>query len=307
MNSRILACALACLAMSAASAHAHGVAGDRIFPATLNVDDPAVADELAIPTVTWQRNGVAADGSGPSNEYDVNVTFAKRITDHFGVSIQLGHNFFDVMNGKSMNGWQNIRIGAKYQAYVNPEHELLVSVGVLRELPRTGTASIGSDSVGTTTPTLYFGKGLGDLPIGGLRPLAITGTAGVAISDKTPNATGNGGHENRFAGGLTVQYSIPYLESQVKNHGLPGWIGGLTPLVEIAYSSPISRPSTQPMQLLIAPGVVYSADTWQFAVEALIPANRNTGTNVGVIAEFHLYLDDILPRSLGTPVVNWFR
>jgi hypothetical protein len=28
---------------------AHGVAGDRFFPATLAVDDPAVADELSLP------------------------------------------------------------------------------------------------------------------------------------------------------------------------------------------------------------------------------------------------------------------
>ena len=56
------------------------------------------------------------------------------------------------------------------------------------------------------------------------------------------------------------------------------------------------------MQLTFAPGVVYSGVTWQFAVEALIPGNRNTGRNVGVIAEFHMFLDDIFPHSLGKPI-----
>ena len=30
----------------------------------------------------------------------------------------------------------------------------------------------------STTPTMYFGKGFGDLPIGCLRPFALTGTLG---------------------------------------------------------------------------------------------------------------------------------
>lgn len=288
---------------------AHGIAGDRIFPATLNVDDPAVADELALPNVASTRSGVDANGNGPTQQTDVNATYAKRITDTFGVSVQLGHSFYDVANAKSRNGWQDLTVGAKYQAYVNAQHEILVSVGVSRELPHTGSAQAGADTVGHTTPTVYFGKGLGDLPVAALRPFAITGTAGYQISDKKPSSidTTNGGYENRFVGGLTLQYSIPYLQSQVHHYDLPSWVDKLTPLVEVSYSSPVTRPSTQPMQLMISPGVVYSEDSWQFAVEALIPANRNTGTNVGVIAELHFFLDDIFPHSLGAPVVNWFH
>ncbi|MBV8659576.1 MAG: hypothetical protein JO142_17275, partial [Burkholderiales bacterium] len=32
------------------TAHAHGIAGNRFFPGTLNFDDPAVADEFVITT-----------------------------------------------------------------------------------------------------------------------------------------------------------------------------------------------------------------------------------------------------------------
>jgi diacylglycerol kinase-like protein len=56
--------------------------------------------------------------------------------------------------------------------------------GVIREFPRTGSPVLGNNDVGTTTPTLYWGKGLGDLPIGWLRPLAITGTIGYQYADK---------------------------------------------------------------------------------------------------------------------------
>ncbi len=309
-SARRAALAVSCLLSATSfSAMAHGIAGDRIFPATLTVDDPAVADELALPTVTYTRSGVDANGVGPTSQIDVNASYAKRITDRLGVSVQLGQSFYDVANAKGRNGWQDITVGAKYQAYVNAPHEVLVSLGVTRELPHTGSAQTGADTVGNTKPTLYFGKGMGDLPVQALRPFAITGTVGYQVSDKKPSSvdTTNGGYENRIVGGLTLQYSIPYLQSQVHHYDLPGWAEKLTPIVELSYSSPVTRPSTVPMQLMIAPGVVYSEDSWQFAVEALIPANRNTGTNVGVIAELHFFLDDIFPKSLGRPVVDWFR
>jgi hypothetical protein len=34
-----------------ANAFAHCIVGNRFFPATLNVDDPCVADELSLPTI----------------------------------------------------------------------------------------------------------------------------------------------------------------------------------------------------------------------------------------------------------------
>ena len=43
------------------------------------------------------------------------------------------------------------------------------------------------------------------------------------------------------------------------------------------------------------------------SVEALIPGNKQTGSHVGVIAQFHLYFDDLFPNSLGKPIVNWWN
>jgi hypothetical protein len=44
------------------------------------------------------------------------------------------------------------------------------------------------------------------------------------------------------------------------------------------------------------------ADTWQIALEALIPINAASGHNVGAVAELHFFLDDIFPDSLGKPL-----
>jgi len=46
-----LSAAIFLLAHSRAEAHA--VCGNRIFPATLGIDDPGVGDELALPTLTY--------------------------------------------------------------------------------------------------------------------------------------------------------------------------------------------------------------------------------------------------------------
>ena len=64
-------------------ASAHCFVGARFLPATLTVDDPCVADELSLPTVSWLHNG-----DHPSaGEVDLSAEFSKRITDTFGVSV----------------------------------------------------------------------------------------------------------------------------------------------------------------------------------------------------------------------------
>ena len=92
-----------------------------------------------------------------------------------------------------------------------------------------------------------------------------------------------------------------------KDFGLPEWVNRLTPLVEVAWSSPASRPNQGSTQYLIAPGIAYTAETYAVTVEALIPGNKQTGSHLGVIAQFHLYFDDLFPTSLGKPIVNWWN
>jgi hypothetical protein len=56
----------------------------------------------------------------------------------------------------------------------------------------------------------------------------------------------------------------------------------------------------------IQPGAVYITGTYQVAVEAVIPLNGASGHGVGVIASLDLYLDDLLPDTLGKPLFNPF-
>jgi hypothetical protein len=52
--------------------------------------------------------------------------------------------------------------------------------------------------------------------------------------------------------------------------------------------------------------VVYITGTYQVAVEAIIPLNGASGHGIGVIASLDLYLDDLIPNTLGKPIFNPF-
>ena len=327
MTRTILAAAAAGLSalLAGQAAHAHAIAGPRVFPVTLTIDDPGVADEASLPTFSYQRLPDDPD-TGHGFQYNIAGEFNKRITEHLGVGVTGGYTVRTQQQGKTQTGFQNLNVTLKYQAWVNGPHEAILSVGVIRELARTGTAHIGADQYGSTTPTAYFGKGFGDVPIPALRPFAVTGTIGFTVADKKlkaingggadlgANAQGgvtglaaqqfNTGYANRLVGGLSVQYSMPYLRAQVRDLGLPEFFNRLTPLVEVAYSSPAGRPSNLGTQVVVAPGVIYGADSYQVGLEALIPANRASGKFVGVVTQLHLFFDDLFPTSLGKPLFN---
>jgi hypothetical protein len=299
---------------------AHGFAGPHMFISTVLIDDPNVADEASLPTFTFlpQPN----DGGSAPGLYSMEFEFDKRITENFGFSLHDGYQWLRTPGAKTANGWENLELGLKYKFYVNPEHEFMFSAGVFREFARTGAtgangAMLDIDDSSSTTPTIFWGKGLGDLPIGFLRPLAITGTLGYTIADKKLKVTGidpdsgdplfNNGTSNRWSGGLSLQYSMRYLQSQVRDFGLPEFVNRLTPVIEVAWSSPASKPNQDATQYLIGAGINYTAQGYAVTVEALIPGNKQTGSHVGVIAQLHLYFDDLFPTSLGKPIVGWWH
>ncbi len=318
-----LVCLAAALptALTPISALAHAVAGARIFVPTLTMDDPGVADEASLPTIQYQRSG-ANGGPGPTHEVDLGFEYDKRLTEFFGFAINDGWNIFQTDHAKTQTGFPNLTITAKYTFYINAEHEFIASIGVQREFGGTATLHTGGDKYGATAPTLYAGKGLGDLPIGLARGLALTGelsyaitdvkVKGSTVADPDTGATSvsyNLGSNNQWSGGISLQYSFPYLKAQVKDFGLPAFFNHLIPALEITWSSPSGSVTAGASggagtQLMYAPGVFYLADTWDIGIEALIPGNKATGTNVGAIAQFHLFLDDIFPHSLGKPIFD---
>jgi hypothetical protein len=299
----------------------HTIVGNRVFPATLAIDDPGVNDEFTAPLFTYATN---PDGS---SEYDFGFAWQKTITADLSFSI--GDTFTHLTNTVkpdgtigTLNGWHNIETQLKYQLYVNPEHEFIVSVAGSVEWGHTGDVGIGfADPFSSITAKAFVGKGFGDVEAEWLRPIAVTGEIDYTWST----------HPNDFlfdpiadtltvtqtptvlTYGATLQYSLLYMNANV--HEVPEFFRNLIPTLEVAFATPVSN--IGPSVLGATPGTHETTGTWGPAVyylgrlgpiafelgaRALIPINHASGRHVGAIAILDFFLDDIFPDTIGKPL-----
>jgi hypothetical protein len=147
-----------------------------------------------------------------------------------------------------------------------------------------------------------------------LRPFALTGTLGVEIprhgSTTTTSTDPDTGavvtdverNPHVLQLGLALQYSIPYLQSVVKDVGLGSPWNRMTPVLEFTAQKPLDRVDDRRWTGSINPGVLWTGRQVQFGLEAVIPINRASGRGVGWLAQLHFFLDDIFPQTLGKPL-----
>jgi hypothetical protein len=301
--------ALAIAQLLAAGAFAHGVVGKRFFPATLAVEDPFVADELSLPTYSYQRFGSSGDEPATSQSAFA-FDYTKRITPDFGIGI--GGTFLQLrpQGGGTTSGWDNFALSAKYQFYQNPDREAIVSAGIDWDIGHSGSSRVGAETFSTVTPALFFGKGFGDLPESAkmLRPFAITGQLGYSIPSRSSTTTVNDDgatfveqHPNNLVWGFALEYSIPYLQSYVEDMGWREPFNRLIPIVEFNFTTALNRGQSGTTGT-INPGILWAGQAVQIGIEAMIPINSRSGSRTGVIAQLHFYLDDIFPASIGKPL-----
>src|SRR5438046_5017805 len=106
-------------------AYGHGFAGARFFPATLSTDDPFVADELSLPTVSTIRT----PDNGRTRETDISVDIAKRITPQFGIEIGETLTALNPREGRAANGFGNLESAGKQQVLTNDAHDAIAYFG----------------------------------------------------------------------------------------------------------------------------------------------------------------------------------
>lgn len=287
----------ACMALCATlfftrSARAHGIVGERFFPPTVTTDDPFAADELALPTISYFKN----PGSPETKEIDAGFEFDKLILPSLALGVSDTHVFLKPTGQHSVNGWNNLDLSLKYQLWTSERHEAIVSVGVNAEIGGTGSKRTGRESTTTFKPTLFFGKGFGDLPesLGGLQPFAVTGSIGNTFPQK--------GNANALDWGFALEYSLPYLHQHVKDIGLPKPFRDMIPLVEFAMQTTENRAGGGLTTGTINPGVLWESRYFQVGVEALIPVNSASGKHVGGIIQVWIFIDDLFPKVFGHPI-----
>ncbi len=297
-----------CAAFSAIAfqAQAHTIVGDRVFPATLTIDDPGVNDELALPAFSYMES-INPDGSPSTFNYSLGWEYAKTITADLGVSVGSAFNW---QTRPSAQGWSNIETQLKYVMWEDPKAEAIVATAVSYEWGNTGSpqsASLPSDPFSTLTFKVYGGKGFGDAAADWMKPFAITGEFDASFPMTATNADGSV-NPTSVTYGATLQYSLLYMNSHVQE--VPELFRRLIPTVEAIFTTPVSNfgpntPGNFPTNVttgVVGPAVYYIGQYFEVGVMAQAPINRESGAHLGVLAVIDFFLDDIAPDTLGKPL-----
>ena len=287
--------------LTPADTFAHGFAGDRFFPATLLTDDPFVADEMSLPTIT--RNPTALDRS---QEIDIGASISKTITPDIGITLSDQWKRLQPKGLPPATGFGALDAELDYQFFKNDPHEAVAMAGINTSFAHTGRVqALGAPDFTTVSPVLDFGKGFGDLPesMPWLRPFALTGNLSFDFPTKTES---NGAsNPNNFNYGFAFEYSLEYLQHHVKDVGLTAPFDRLIPIVEVSFTTPLNRVPEGQTIGTIQPGVIWAGDYMQVGAEAIIPANGDTGRGFGGLIQLHFYLDDLFPSTIGRPLLEF--
>jgi hypothetical protein len=302
-----MVCCFALVALTStlpAASFAHGVAGQRFFPTTFAVDDPFISDEFSVLYNSIKMNNEA--GGPQIQTTSLDVGYSKRIVPDFGIEVDESYQRLHTEGDGTVSGYGSLGVNAKYQFYTSDEHETILSVGVSDEIGNTGNHSV-SDPFSTISPAFYFGKGFGDLfnPSSFLRPLAVTGVLGLnfptskTTTDDTGTVTNN---PTTLTWAFTVQYSLMYLQSAVKDIGLGVPFNRMVAVVEFPMETCLNGDCKNQTTGTVNPGLTWIGKYTEVGIAAEIPMNPRSGAGTGVFVLFHLFIDDLFPKSIGRPI-----
>ncbi len=289
-------------------AMAHTIVGDRVFPATLAIDDPGVNDELALPVFSYLP-AANPDGTAGPQAFTLGGEYDKTITADLQLSIASEGVTFQ--RNPRATGVANIDVGAKYVLFQSPAHEFIVSGGLTVDIGGTGSrpnSAIPADQFTTFTPTLYVGKGFGALSSDWARPFAVTGSVTVSVPTVVHDPLDGSQVPTFVTYGGTVQYSLLYRNSFVEE--VPRAFNRLIPAFEASFRTPVANTgpfvdgdfSARDTTGIIGPSLYYVGSTFEVGVMAQVPINRASGLHPGVMAILDFFLDDIAPDTIGKPL-----
>ena len=277
-------------------AFAHAVCGDRIFPATLGIDDPGVGDELALPTLTY-----LPQNSSGAQEFDASFSYTKTIFPGFGLSVSDGPTWLR----PGGYGWGDVDTEAKYNFLCVPQWEFMASAGLDVTWAHTGTPNM-TNPFNTYTPVLDIGLGFGGLPksLNILRPLAVT----AELSETIPGQAWTDGNQNPTSlnWGFTIQYSLPYYNSHV-GRDRQRFLQASDPRhrIHLLEADLELRAGNRPDDRHDSAGRDLYGRHVAIRARSDRSDERRERPRVGVVGELHFFLDDIFPDSLGKPISKW--
>src|SRR6202023_178506 len=164
--------------------------GDRSFPSPLATTVPTAADFYNPPYFVRLPDTATTP---TTHEIDIPTTYSRLVSRDLAVFFTETLRILEDGDRGTRSGFENFVIGAQYQLYTNPEHQFVVTVGGTAAIGGTGAPGIAS-TFSTLTPTVYIGKGFGDLPdsMAWLRPLTVSATVAVAVPTESSTLTSLG-------------------------------------------------------------------------------------------------------------------
>lgn len=145
---RICTAALALAACGVSDpSHAHGIAGNRFFPGTLNFDDPAVADEFSITAGAVKH----PDDSGNVTDRGATISFARLLTPEVSIGFDSGFIRRDWGSARQP-GATGSDLVLKSRLYEDDLNETLVAGSLIYGLPQTGAKRLGASTSATISP-----------------------------------------------------------------------------------------------------------------------------------------------------------
>jgi len=255
---------------------AHGMVGKRFFPATLAVEDPFPTDELTLLAPSYSK-------SLDEKERSLGFGMQKQLGPNMAISIEGEYLSINPNEGDTEKGFANPEITLTYAMFRSPEQELILSTALGLEPGGVGSAHVGAEEESNIIPAFLFGKGLGNLPdpLSYLRPLAFTGRIGLSVPiNESPNHS-----DSTFEYGLVMEYSIPYLQSFVKDVGIPRPFNKMLPVIEFTYAGHHGEGTG-----FVNPGIIWAGKTVGLGIEANIPVHNKAEKDVGVSGLIHIFL-----------------
>ena len=266
--------ALAALLPVSQAGLAHGYAGDRYFPPTIDIDDPFAAAESHVHA--GKRPG------DPERSSVIGAGFGLEPVDGFGIGLDTAHRSPNPNLSPAKDGFDNAILTLKKELVIDDAHEYAITAALVTEVG--GTGSEGASGHSTFAPTLFYAKGFGDLPdrLRLLRPFAVTGVLAAELPT-------DAARPKMLNWGFTVQYSLLYLQSHVGAFGLSAPFDRLVAVVEFPVKTCLDRGCSGQTSGTWNPGVVWVGKGFNLAFEAVQPLNSRSGSGTGFLVQFQKF------------------
>ena len=289
---------------------AHGIAGNRYFPATSTFDDPAVADDFSFNTFK------SSSPTSVNSQVDstLAVSGARLLTTNWALGFDYAKDSV-TQSGLAQAYTKKDDIYIKTLFYRDDLNETLLSLSLGYGHAHTDLPYYGVSSKNSVMPALTFGKGMGNLDDGlsWLRPFALVGAIAADIPvQRSPSfdgtAIGNFDFVNNQAQnfnsvhwGFAIEYSTLFLTDRFHHGYLPKDepLHQFVPLVEFAFDSSPSYKTEGTMN----PGLTYVEQTWQWSGELIVPLHQGAYKVTGFRAQLMFFLDDLIPTFFEKPLL----